>query len=242
MAMIENRHWWFVARRALFAEVLRPNIPEPGSILVDVGCGTGGNLRFLGAYGAVVGLELNAAAAQIAAAHGQVVRGGDTEFWPIAENSVTTFTALDVLEHIPDDKTAMIRLFASLKPGGILLLSVPAYRWLWSEHDELLHHQRRYNRRDVTELAASAGFSIDYVSYHNCILFPVSVFLRVLSRLSGGRIGIDENRVPPPPINGLLRKVYSLERHLVRNRVRLPFGLSIMAVLRKPASAISNKK
>ncbi len=236
MAEVENKHWWFVARRTLFAEALRCVDHAPGDAIVDIGCGTGGNFALLQAYGDVIGLELDAVAAGMAGAHGQVIRGGDTDGWPIAANSVGTFTAFDVLEHIVDDKAALENLFTSLKPGGRLILSVPAYGWLWSQHDELLHHQRRYLAREISSLAESAGFRVDFVSYHNCILFPVSVLLRLLSRLSGGRLGVDENRVPSPLINGLLRMIYSLERHLVKRRIRLPFGLSIIAVLSKPGA------
>ena len=236
MADIENKHWWFVARRVLFAETLRSVDHIPGDAIVDIGCGTGGNFALLQAYGEVTGLELDAVAAAMAGVHGRVIRGGDTGHWPIAANSVGTFTAFDVLEHIVDDSAAMANLYASLKPGGSLILSVPAYGWLWSRHDELLHHQRRYLARDIRSLAQAAGFEIRYISYHNCILFPVSVILRLVSRLSGGRLGVDENRVPSPLINGLLRMIYSLERHLVKKEIRLPFGLSIIAVLSKPGA------
>ncbi len=236
MAEVENEHWWFVARRSLFSELIRSTHPDTvqGAVIVDVGCGTGGNFALLRAYGEVVGLELDAVAAAMAGAHGQVIQGGDSACWPIAANSVGTFTAFDVLEHIADDKAAMTNMFASLKPGGRLILSVPAYGWLWSQHDELLHHQRRYLARQISSLARGVGFEVRYISYHNCMLFPLSVLLRLLSRLSGGSLSVDENRVPAPPINWLLRTIYSLERHLVKRRIRLPFGLSIMAVLLKP--------
>jgi SAM-dependent methyltransferase len=238
MADVENKHWWFVARRTLFAEALYANQHakdrNSDDTIVDIGCGTGGNFALLRGYGEVIGLELDATAAAMAGAHGRVIRGGDTDCWPIAANSVGAFTAFDVLEHIVDDRAAVRNLFASLKPGGRLILSVPAYGWLWSRHDELLHHQRRYLAREISSLALSAGFRVEYISYHNCILFPLSIVLRLLSRLSGGRLGVDENRVPSPLINGILRMIYSLERHLVKRRIRLPFGLSIIAVLCKP--------
>ena len=160
--------------------------------------------------------------------------GGDSRYWPIAGSSVDTITAFDVLEHIPDDTGALRNIFSSLQPGGILILSVPAYQWMWSEHDEALHHQRRYTRSEILALAGSSGFCVEYASYHNCLLFPLSLLLRMLSRWSGGRLGISENAMPAKPINTLLRIIYSLEGHIVKRRWRLPFGLSIVAVLRKP--------
>ncbi len=237
MAATEQQHWWFVARRTIFSEVLGFNDAQPMANIVDVGCGTGGNLQFLRQFGDVTGLELNPEAATMAATHGQVVCGGATHAWPIAMNSVDTFTAFDVLEHIPDDKSALLNLFASLKPGGGLILSVPAYQWLWSEHDEALHHQRRYVLPNVVKLATSVGFSVEYVSYHNCLLFPVSCMLRIISRISGGRAGVDENRVPARSLNRLLKAVYSFERHIIKRQWRMPFGLSIIAVLSKPDRA-----
>ena len=131
---------------------------------------------------------------ELASTRGRVVLGGDVHFWPLAARSIDTFTAFDVLEHIPDDQAAMANLFNTLKPGGRLILSVPAYQWLWSQHDELMHHQRRYLARDISSLARSAGFNIDYISYHNCILFPVVVFFRLISRIFDGRVVVDENR------------------------------------------------
>lgn len=237
MAATEDRHWWFVARRKIFCEALSFSKPHPAQRIVDIGCGTGGNLSLLQQFGDVIGLELNPDAANMAATHGQVVVGGETQLWPIAANSVDTFTAFDVLEHIPDDKTAALNLFASLKPGGRLVLSVPAYQWLWSQHDESLHHHRRYVLPDIVTLATSVGFSIEYISYHNCILFPVSLMLRIISRFSGGLLGADENRVPAQPINLPLQAIYSFERHIVKRKWRMPFGLSIIAVLRKPGAA-----
>jgi len=139
-----------------------------------------------------------------------------------------------VLEDIEDDQAALDSIFASLRPGGRLLLSVPAYQWLWSEHDERLHHQRRYVVAQINSLARSSGFVVDYISYHNCLLFPLSLLTRLLSRLSFGRLRVDENRVPWAPVNALLRIIYSLERHLLKRRIRLPFGLSIIAILRRP--------
>ncbi len=237
MAATEQRHWWFVARRKIFAEALAFNNTQPAASIVDMGCGTGGNLGFLQQFGDVTGLELNPEAATMAAMHGQVVCGGDTYAWPIAMNLVDTFTAFDVLEHIPDDKSALVNLFASLKPGGRLIVSVPAYQWLWSEHDAALHHQRRYVLPDIVKLAISVGFTVEYASYHNCLLFPVSCMLRIISRISGGRAGVDENRVPVPLLNRLLQAVYSFERHIVKRQWRMPFGLSIITVLRKPGIA-----
>lgn len=237
MAASEQEHWWFVSRREIFAELLRTLAPPAGASIVDLGCGTGGNLNLLGQFGDVTGLELNPEAAVLAAAHGRVVVGGATHAWPIAENSVQLFTAFDVLEHIADEYSALANLFSSLVRGGILILSVPAYQWLWSGHDVALHHQRRYVLRDIVKLAAPAGFSVEYASYHNCLLFPVACMLRGISRLSAGRIAVDENHVPAQPLNRLLRTVYRAERHIIKHRWRMPFGLSIIAVFRKPQAS-----
>ena len=234
MAEVENRHWWFVARRCLFREVLALCRLDPAATIVDLGCGTGGNFGLLKNYGQVLGLELDPAAAQIASARGPVVQGGAEQRWPLAPASIDAVTAFDVLEHIDDDQAALANIFASLRPGGRLILSVPAYQWLWSEHDELLHHRRRYVAGQVDSLARGAGFTVDYISYHNCLLFPVSLLSRMLSRLSFGRLRVDENRIPWAPVNALLRITYGLERHLLKRRIRLPFGLSIIAILSRP--------
>jgi SAM-dependent methyltransferase len=233
MAAVEDRHWWFVSRREIFSRLLGRFAPAAGGLIVDLGCGTGGNLGMLRHHGAVVGLEMDPAAAAVAARRGNVVQIDADAGWPLAADAVDVVTAYDVLEHIEDEQQVLRRVHATLKPGGRLILSVPAYQWLWSAHDDVLHHLRRYRSSDLAALAAATGFEVEYLSYHNLVLLPVAMVTRVLSRLLGGAVA-DENRVPPRPVNALLRMVYSAERHLLGRGWRLPFGLSIVAVLKRP--------
>jgi 2-polyprenyl-3-methyl-5-hydroxy-6-metoxy-1,4-benzoquinol methylase len=134
----------------------------------------------------------------------------------------------DVLEHIDDDRSALAALASLLKPGGSLLISVPAYQWLWGPHDESLHHKRRYRQGDLVRLCGETGLEVVRSTYFNSLLLPVAMAARVWDKLRGGKQA-SGTRLPATPVNTGLKEVFAFERHLLK-RVSLPFGLSILAV------------
>jgi SAM-dependent methyltransferase len=223
-AQVEDRHWWFCARREILRAVLdRQLAPMAGRTLLEVGCGNGGNLPLLARYGQVSAVETSPEARQRAAARGlaRVEAGALPDALPFADMRFDVVAALDVLEHVEEEQAALAALRARLKAGGLLLLTVPAFAWLWSGHDELSHHQRRYTRPALAEKVRAAGFRVAHATYFNTLLFPLAV---AHIKLGAPQAAL---RIPGAGANALLKCVFSLERHLAP-ALRLPFGVSIL--------------
>jgi SAM-dependent methyltransferase len=147
-ADLEETYWWFVGRRAILERVLR-RFGKHGRVAVDVGCGSGRNLQLLSSYADfVIGLDRSSTALELAASHGLAAARADGRAVPLASSSVDLLSSLDVLEHLDEDQLALEEFHRVLRPDGLLLLTVPAYRFLWSEHDEALMHRRRYMASD----------------------------------------------------------------------------------------------
>lgn len=234
MAELDSTHWWFVARRrilkALIARKVRP--PKDARIL-EVGCGTGHNLEMLSAFGHVEATELEPEARALSSERlGRPVHDAalpDLSLFPPSHFDLVAL--LDVLEHVDDDHAALAAIRDRLKPGGKLLVTVPANRWMWTSHDAAHHHHRRYQKRELRSLARRAGFRIDLLTHFNTLLFPPIA----ATRLAGKLLGRDsaDDAIPPRPVNAALERVFGLERALV-GRVPMPFGVSLVAVLSRP--------
>lgn len=235
MAAIQDHHWWFDARRQiLHSQLANLDLPADACIL-EVGSGTGANLAMLARFGRVTGLEMNAQAIALASARGleqpgriELIQGCCPDDLPALGRRFNLVCMFDVLEHIPDDRAALNGLRDSLKPGGCLLLTIPAYRWLWSAHDEFLHHQRRYCSRELERLLVECGFVVRRTSYFNTLLFPLAAAGRIADRLLRRRIASGSG-APPPLLNSALRAVFASEQYLLARR-KLPFGLSLLAL------------
>lgn len=227
----DERHWWFLGRRAVLRSVLKAAFPLGGLRLVEIGCGSGALLETAAEFGEVVGVEASPDFLEVARRRGfSVLPGSLPDRLPLPAESFDGVLLLDVLEHIEDDRAALQALARVLRPGGLLVCTVPAYSWLWSAHDEALGHQRRYTRRALTLVARAAGFRPMRVSYFNTLLAPPVVVVRLLRRWRGRR-GHDLAR-PAPLLNGLLGRIFSWEAALLR-WTNLPFGVSILMVARR---------
>ncbi len=231
MAKVEGDHWWFRGRRAILADqIARLRLPKNAAIL-EVGSGTGGNLPMLSRFGEVTGIEPDAAArAHAAASSGRPVLDGRLpDGLPALPGPFDLIAALDVIEHLDDDAGSLAALRGLLKPQGALLTTVPAHPWLWSRHDELHHHKRRYGRAAYLQLIRGAGFRVEKASYFNAALFPAIASVRGL-KLSE-RAGRSDDALPPQPLNWLLERVFRAERYALR-ALDLPFGVSLMVIAR----------
>jgi SAM-dependent methyltransferase len=231
MAEIDGTHWWFAARRQIITDLIRRRVAPPKSArILEVGCGTGSNIAMLQQFGAVDALEPDDGAREWAMQRsGLAIQGG---FLPedgdrIAGAAYDMIVLLDVLEHIPQDGPALATLREKLAPGGRILLTVPAMRWLWSAHDAVHHHQRRYTRAGLRKVVEDAGFRISYISYFNTLLFPLVVAARAVGKLTGREGGDDA--MPGGLVNRVLKGLFASERHwLVRGA--FPVGVSLACV------------
>ncbi len=233
MRDLEDRHWWFVGRRAIVASLLRGGDFPEGARILDLGCGTGGNLAMLSEFGQVVGAELDEHAAQLAQERGlaPVVRGKLPHGLPLDAGVFHCVTLLDVLEHIDDDRATLETVNRLLAPAGQLLITVPAFPFLWGAHDVAHHHQRRYRAKGLRQLLETTGYEITTLSYCNTWLFPVAAVVRLLRRCFPDGSSGTELSLPPAPVNTLLAAVFASERHLLR--MGLPFGVSLVVLAKK---------
>jgi len=231
---LEERHWWFVGRRRVVLGVLEKHLP-PGRRLdvLDAGCGGGATLESLRSrYGSAVGVELAEEAVEYARERGRNVIQGSITDLPFADESFDLALALDVVEHVPDDGAALGEMFRVLRPGGALLVTVPALMVLWSQHDVANGHHRRYTVGQLNGQVEEAGFEPITASYFNTFLFPPVLAARTLWRLRPKKVASDVAEVPRP-LNALLAGLFSQERRLV-GHVPLPFGVSALCFARKP--------
>jgi SAM-dependent methyltransferase len=234
MRRVEQHHWWFRGRREILSDQLRGlNLPA-GARILEVGCGTGGNLKMLARFGAVTGLEPDEpsrAYAQETA--GVPVLGGFLPGpLPALGAPFDLIAALDVIEHLEDDRGSVIALAKLLKPGGRMLTTVPAHPWMWSGHDVAHHHRRRYRKADYLELFAAAGLRVVRASYFNTLLFPPIALVRLAK--PGREGGGGDDATPAGPLNRLLTAIFGFEARLLRAG-DLPFGVSLLVVAEKTA-------
>ena len=234
MAQTEDEHWWFVGRRCIVAAIIRNlYLPREAKIL-EVGSGTGGNLSMLSAFGEVSAVEPDDFAREWATRKSSitVLKGYLPDGLPFNPSSFNLICLFDVLEHIEGDVAALRALRPLLKPGGRIVLTVPAYRWLWSAHDVELHHRRRYNASSLAVCCQQAGYSVAKLSYYNTLLFPIVALARLGDRLVV-RDKATGTGIPPRIINRLFLTLFRLERHILPH-LTLPFGVSLLAILETP--------
>lgn len=230
----EDRHWWYQGRRRVLERAIeRLSLPSRARIL-DAGCGSGRNMVELAAYGTVSGVELSPTSVQLARerAAGEVVEGSVMDM-PFHDGAFDLSVSLDVIEHLADDVGALRELRRVTAPGGALLVTVPAYQWLWSGHDEVNHHHRRYSRQTLLEAAQRAGWSCERTTHFNALLLPIAILLRALDRINPKTTKSSLDLwVPPAPLNWLLREPLALEAAVIGRGGAIPAGLSLLAVFR----------
>jgi SAM-dependent methyltransferase len=242
MASVEDTHWWWRARREIIARVIEQYSPPSernDRRVLEVGCGTGANLSMLAGFGDVLGAESDSEAiTHLRRKHGQqfsVVQHAIPE--PLS-GQFDILGLFDVLEHIEDDGAALRWVAAQLKPGGIAVITVPAFPFLWTEHDEAAHHFRRYTPAALKRIVPKE-LEILHATCFNSLLFAPVAAVRLTARLLPKRYRPRKTQMqqPPRPVNWLFYRLFRLERHLAA-RMWSPFGVSILAVLRRPQNSM----
>ena len=235
-ARVQSSHWWFAGRRRILGALLERGLPAAAEErrILDVGCGTGTNLDELGRFGRVEGVEAEAAAVAYCRSHGgwNVTHASGDEL-PFADASFDLVTLLDVIEHVRDDATILGEARRVLAPGGMVLVTVPAYTWMWGDQDEISHHFRRYTAGRLRTSLRGAGLEPEKVTYFNTLLFPPIAAIRLLRRLRPrrGEARSDFELNEPGGLNSLLGRLFAMETPIVA-RASLPFGVSVAALAR----------
>lgn len=241
MSAVEARHWWFTGRRKIISgEIGRrlPPAPPGGRRVLEVGCGTGGNLALLKTFGAVDAVEPSAVARDFASRTPDVRihDGGLPDQMPDFPEGFDLIAAFDVIEHVDEDAASVRTLAELLKPGGLLAVTVPAYGALWSRHDERHHHKRRYARRELEAIFRQPGLETVRLTHFNTLLFPVAAAVRLAER-AGLIESSGADQLPAPLVNAFLAGVFGAEAGLLR-RVSPPFGLSLLIIARKSGTPV----
>lgn len=238
MYALEKQYWWFQGRRKVVLDLLARSrkedlIPE-NPVILDIGCGTGMLLEDLSGIGNAIGLDFSGIALDYCKNRGLDKLGrADVRYLPVKSQSVDLITALDLIEHIEDDKGLMSEFERVLKPGGIAIMSVPAHKSLWSNHDVALHHFRRYEKEEFQQLIENAGLKPVKYSYGMATAYLPAVALRKAQRLLGKKRAPKTDEFPLPVwLNGLLKKSVSLESKWL-SKSSLPFGLSLLCIAKK---------
>ncbi len=236
MYQVEDHHWWYLGMEQITCRVLEHYLPRDRSALkiLDAGCGTGAVMKYLYPYGTVTGFDFSAEALRFSQkrAHTRLVQASVLEI-PFVSNLFDLIVSFDVICEIGvDDEQALLEFGRILKPGGLVLLRLPAYHWLRGKHDVATHISHRYTRGEIKAKLKRSGLTPVRLSYANMFLFPVAVAKRLSERLFSPHQTGSDLTLDPGPMNGVLRSILSAEAPLV-STVGLPFGLTVVALARR---------
>ncbi|HNP87288.1 MAG: class I SAM-dependent methyltransferase [Chloroflexi bacterium SZAS-1] len=247
MAAVEDRHWWYGGMRAISAALLDEVYSQRTNLrILDAGCGTGGNARFLQRYGTVAAIDLAPTALELGEVHlpGKLARASVSDL-PFANGSFDVVTSFDVLYHhaVPNEEQALSEMRRVLKPGGRLLIRLPAYEFLRSKHDRAVHTRRRYTSADARALITAGGMIVERCSYVNSLLFPLPLAQRLLEQALPTLEREDSDlTLPRPLVNEALRWPLATEAAWLARGGSFPVGLSILIRARNPIGQNMLKK
>lgn len=243
----EDKHWWFASRtRAILALLDKYAGPgKRGRRVLDVGAGAGNIMHNLAQYGdEIIGLEYNPKPIPVAHERGWDVRQGDATNMPFADAYFDIVALLDTVEHIKDERAVFSETFRVTKPGGTMIVTVPAFMWLWSHNDVINLHERRYTAPELRQKLEAAGWQVPYCGYNNFIVFPLGAGVILLRRWLGKEPDMAsphfdddayqvEMEPAPPWLNAILEGLGKVEVAMLK-RWRLPWGTSVIAIAQKP--------
>lgn len=233
--LMENKHWWFQGRREIILRLIEKYYKTaPDAKVLDIGCGTGMILDQLVKYGNVSGIDCSQKAVDYSkkkAPKANIALGSLPYNLPKEEFDL--ILSLDVLEHVNEDSEGLRSIAGILKPEGIFVITVPAYHFLWSAHDKINRHKRRYDLPELKSKLEKAGFEIKKISYYNTFLFiPAASAILFKKFFRSQEPKSHFEKIPNFFLNGILKTIFSLEKHLLSS-INFPFGVSLVAVVSK---------
>jgi len=231
MYKTEDTHWWHKAKRRFIGQFIDAYVQKKKVTILDVGCGTGKNMEELSQYGNVWGIDVSEEALSFCKKRGiaQITKG-EIEHLPFNDDTFDVVCALDVLEHV-NDGLSVREIKRVLKDNGFIIITVPAFSWLWSKWDEILHHKRRYTKKQVEDILIREGFAIKRNTYIHSFLILPSLIIRKLKQLQPKPYTSDF-QINNKAINNFLLFVSKLEQKWI-NRYDMPFGTSILCMAQK---------
>jgi ubiquinone/menaquinone biosynthesis C-methylase UbiE len=227
----EETHWWHMAKRRFVGNLIKMYAQKKSLSLLDVGCGTGKNMEDLSRFGEVWGVDISNEALLFCKKRNlSKVKIGEAEHLPFGEKSFDVVSALDVLEHV-DDMRSVREIKRVLKDGGYIIITVPAFGWLWSKWDEILHHKRRYTRKQLEDILTQEGFSIKRNTYIHSFLVMPSLIIRKLKQRQS-KTYTSDFQINNSLTNTILSFISELEQNWI-NRYDMPFGTSVLCIAQK---------
>jgi SAM-dependent methyltransferase len=230
---LEESHWWFVGRRRIIASFVKEiceQVTDRRPRILDIGCGTGGNLKMLSEFGDAEGVDISPDALAFCRERGLEVKLGAAEELPFETGTFDLATALDVVEHLDDDVGCLREMRRVLRPGGRILLFVPTFMWLWGVQDEVSHHRRRYRLSELRRVVEEAGFEVERTTYANITFLPPVFLVRTFMRATGLKTD-SEVRINIPAFNGVFGGILGAEANVLRF-MNFPVGVSGLCVAR----------
>ena len=234
MDELDGIHWWFRARRRIVLDVIRRCLDCNGRPrFLDLGIGVGGILAEVEHLGDATGMDCSDIAIAYASrrTNARLVKGEVPRDLANLDGSYDCVLMLDLLEHLDDDLDSLRQIPGLLTPRGILVLTVPAYQWLYSPRDVYHHHRRRYSKGEILSKLKASDLMPELISYYNTLLFPLAAVQRLVSKLTREQPGLDLS-MPPRFVNNLFERIFASEKVLL-GKVPIPFGLSVISVSRK---------
>lgn len=231
---VQKKHWWFVVKKKIVLDLIDRYVPARSDHkILDIGCGSGLMLNALEQIGETNGMDMSDDAISFSKEifSGTVKKGMLPGNIPYEKEYFSMVVALDVLEHVDDDRAALKAIRSHIAPSGQAIITVPACMFLWSEHDVLNEHKRRYTLEELESKLLEAGFTIDKISYFNTFLFPLISLVRMINKILQRKGGSNVD-LPHPALNYIVAKVFSLEQYFLRF-MTFPIGVSVLAVVRK---------
>lgn len=237
MEELEKFHWWFIYRQKILKFFLKNYLLDlnKAANIIDIGCGTGGNIQILSEYfDNITGIDNNDLAINYCREKGfeNIIKGELPELTMIEDDSADLILLFDVLEHVDDDEFSLSVMSNKLKDNGYLLMTVPAFNFLWSQHDTDFHHKRRYNLKILKKLIQKLGFKIIKASYIYFLLFPLILFMRILKQFFKNLAKKDDFQLNNKFLNLFIIKFLSIEKLLLK-WINFPFGSSIIILAKK---------